>query len=129
MASTVAGEAQGFDSYITGLREHASLAALLHLRPGAELQLRPARVGSAHRLEVCTPQGEPLGWLPVEDSLALGRPAQFGGDPAVVCSIGMLCGFCGTLMTPLAANFNLVPARLLPRVHIRIFITGENLVA
>ncbi len=38
---------------------------------------------------------------------------QFGGDPAVVCSIGMLSGFCGTLMTPLAANFNLVPAALL----------------
>ena len=38
---------------------------------------------------------------------------EFGGDPAVVCSIGMLSGFCGTLMTPLAANFNLVPAALL----------------
>jgi len=25
----------------------------------------------------------------------------------------MLSGFCGTLMTPLAANFNLVPAALL----------------
>jgi uncharacterized membrane protein len=38
---------------------------------------------------------------------------HFGGDPAVVASIGMLSGFCGTLMTPLAANFNLVPAALL----------------
>lgn len=38
---------------------------------------------------------------------------QFGGDPAIVASIGMLSGFCGTLMTPLAANFNLVPAALL----------------
>lgn len=38
---------------------------------------------------------------------------RFGGDPAVVCSIGMLSGFCGTLMTPLAANFNLVPPALL----------------
>jgi uncharacterized membrane protein len=38
---------------------------------------------------------------------------RFGGDPAAVCAIGMLCGFCGTLMTPLAANFNLVPPRLL----------------
>jgi uncharacterized membrane protein len=37
----------------------------------------------------------------------------FGGDPAVVCAIGMLSGFCGTLMTPLAANFNLVPPALL----------------
>jgi uncharacterized membrane protein len=30
-----------------------------------------------------------------------------------VASIGMLSGFCGTLMTPLAANFNIVPAALL----------------
>lgn len=38
---------------------------------------------------------------------------HFGGNPAVIASIGMLSGFCGTLMTPLAANFNLVPAALL----------------
>ncbi|HEY0436252.1 MAG TPA: DUF979 domain-containing protein [Phenylobacterium sp.] len=38
---------------------------------------------------------------------------HFGANPAVVASIGMLCGFCGTLMTPLAANFNLVPPALL----------------
>ncbi len=38
---------------------------------------------------------------------------QYGGDPAVVASIGMLAGFCGTLMTPMAANYNLVPAALL----------------
>jgi uncharacterized membrane protein len=39
--------------------------------------------------------------------------ARFGGDPAAVCAMGMLSGFCGTLMTPLAANFNLVPPALL----------------
>jgi uncharacterized membrane protein len=38
---------------------------------------------------------------------------RFHGDPAVVASIGMLSGFCGTLVTPLAANFNLVPPALL----------------
>lgn len=38
---------------------------------------------------------------------------QFGGDPAAVAAIGMLAGFCGTLMTPMAANFNIVPAALL----------------
>jgi uncharacterized membrane protein len=38
---------------------------------------------------------------------------RFGADPPVVCAIGMLSGFCGTLMTPLAANFNLVPPALL----------------
>ena len=36
-----------------------------------------------------------------------------GGDPAPVAAIGMLAGFCGTLLTPMAANFNLVPAALL----------------
>ncbi|CAA9517370.1 MAG: FIG001614: Membrane protein [uncultured Sphingomonas sp.] len=47
---------------------------------------------------------------------AIGVPLlirDFGGDPAVVGAIGMLAGFCGTLMTPMAANFNLVPAALL----------------
>jgi uncharacterized membrane protein len=47
---------------------------------------------------------------------AVGLPVvvhQFGGSPAVVCAIGMLSGFCGTLMTPMAANFNVVPANLL----------------
>ncbi|WP_294235599.1 DUF979 domain-containing protein [uncultured Sphingomonas sp.] len=38
---------------------------------------------------------------------------QMGGDPAVVAAVGMLAGFCGTLMTPMAANFNLLPAALL----------------
>jgi uncharacterized membrane protein len=38
---------------------------------------------------------------------------RFGADPAVVASIGMLSGYCGTLLTPLAANFNLVPPALL----------------
>lgn len=38
---------------------------------------------------------------------------KYDGDPAIVCAIGMLSGFCGTLMTPMAANFNIVPAALL----------------
>lgn len=33
--------------------------------------------------------------------------------PAIIGAIGMLSGFCGTLMTPMAANFNIVPAALL----------------
>jgi len=47
---------------------------------------------------------------------AVGLPIvvlQFGGNPAIVCAIGMLAGFCGTLTTPMAANFNVVPAALL----------------
>ena len=35
------------------------------------------------------------------------------GNPAIMAGIGMLSGYCGTLMTPMAANFNLVPALLL----------------
>lgn len=38
---------------------------------------------------------------------------QYHGDVVVVSAIGMLSGFCGTLMTPMAANFNIVPAALL----------------
>ena len=47
---------------------------------------------------------------------AIGVPLliqAYHGDPAVIGAVGMLAGFCGTLMTPMAANFNLVPAALL----------------
>lgn len=47
---------------------------------------------------------------------AIGLPVivhRFGGDPTVMAAIGMLSGFCGTLMTPMAANFNIVPVALL----------------
>lgn len=38
---------------------------------------------------------------------------QHGAEPASLAAIGMLSGYCGTLMTPMAANFNIVPAALL----------------
>jgi Predicted membrane protein len=38
---------------------------------------------------------------------------KFGGDPVIMAAVGMLSGFCGTLMTPMAANFNIVPTALL----------------
>ena len=38
---------------------------------------------------------------------------RHGADPAILGSLGMLTGYCGTLLTPMAANFNLVPAALL----------------
>ncbi len=38
---------------------------------------------------------------------------RHGADPAIVGSLGMLCGYCGTLLTPMAANFNIVPVKLL----------------
>ncbi|MGE7435101.1 DUF979 domain-containing protein [Kitasatospora sp. NPDC001175] len=47
---------------------------------------------------------------------AIGWPVlivRLHGDPAVVLAVGMLAGFCGSLVTPMAANFNLVPAALL----------------
>ncbi|MCQ4041954.1 DUF979 domain-containing protein [Streptantibioticus rubrisoli] len=47
---------------------------------------------------------------------AVGWPVlvqQAHGKPAVVLAAGMLAGFCGTLCTPMAANYNLVPATLL----------------
>ena len=37
----------------------------------------------------------------------------YHGNPAVRAAIGMLSGYCGTLLTPMAANFNIVPAALL----------------
>ncbi len=37
----------------------------------------------------------------------------YGANPAVMAAIGMFSGYCGTLMTPMAANFNIVPAALL----------------
>jgi uncharacterized membrane protein len=47
---------------------------------------------------------------------AIGLPLivhKFGGDVVIMSAIGMLSGFCGTLTTPMAANFNIVPAALL----------------
>ncbi len=37
----------------------------------------------------------------------------YGADPAIMAAIGMFSAYCGTLMTPMAANFNIVPAALL----------------
>lgn len=36
-----------------------------------------------------------------------------GGDPVVAGALAMTAGFCGTLLTPMAANFNALPAALL----------------
>ncbi|MDP3670215.1 MAG: DUF979 domain-containing protein [Telluria sp.] len=37
----------------------------------------------------------------------------YHANPAVMAAIGMFSAYCGTLMTPMAANFNIVPAALL----------------
>lgn len=47
---------------------------------------------------------------------AIGWPVlveRLGAHPAPLFAIGMLAGYCGTLCTPMAANFNLVPPALL----------------
>lgn len=47
---------------------------------------------------------------------AIGLPlivGHFHGDVTVMAALGMLSGYCGTLATPMAANFNIVPAALL----------------
>ncbi|MFF5131562.1 DUF979 domain-containing protein [Streptomyces syringium] len=47
---------------------------------------------------------------------AVGWPVlveQAHGNASAVLAIGMLAGFCGTLVTPMAANYNVVPAALL----------------
>lgn len=36
-----------------------------------------------------------------------------GGNPGIMAALGMFAGFSGTLMTPMAADFNIVPALLL----------------
>ncbi len=46
---------------------------------------------------------------------ALGAPiivGRLGGDPAMMGAVGMLSGYCGTLVTPMA-SFNIVPTALM----------------
>jgi len=38
---------------------------------------------------------------------------RHGAHPAILGALGMLTGYCGTLLTPMAANYNIVPAVLL----------------
>ncbi len=45
----------------------------------------------------------------------IGMPFVFaqGADPTVAGILALTAGYCGTLMTPMAANFNIVPAAIL----------------
>ena len=38
---------------------------------------------------------------------------QYGADPVVIGSLALTCGYCGTLCTPMAVNFNMVPVAIL----------------
>ncbi|MFZ2680605.1 DUF979 domain-containing protein [Clostridium sp.] len=48
-------------------------------------------------------------------TVGIGVPFVFaqGGDPIVCSALALTAGFCGTLLTPMAANFNMLPAALL----------------
>lgn len=48
-------------------------------------------------------------------TVGIGAPfvLSLGADPALVGSVALTCGFCGTLMTPMAANFNILPVAIL----------------
>lgn len=37
----------------------------------------------------------------------------YGANPVVIGMLALTCGFCGTLCTPMAANFNIVPVAIL----------------
>ncbi|WP_148631191.1 DUF979 domain-containing protein [Bacillus sp. E214] len=45
----------------------------------------------------------------------IGVPFVFaiGGDPLICGTLALTAGYCGTLITPMAANFNMLPAALL----------------
>ncbi len=49
----------------------------------------------------------------ITTGLAVPFLLQSGANIAVVGALGMTAGYCGTLMTPMAANFNIVPAGLM----------------
>lgn len=48
-------------------------------------------------------------------TIGIGGPCilQYGADPVVIGMIALTCGYCGTLCTPMAANFNIVPVAIL----------------
>ena len=48
-------------------------------------------------------------------TVGIGIPFVFanGANPVIASALAMTAGFCGTLMTPMAANFNILPATLL----------------
>ena len=52
-----------------------------------------------------------------------------GADPAIAGVLAMLSGYCGTLITPMAANFNIVPAALLEMKDKNGVIRAQLLIA
>lgn len=48
-------------------------------------------------------------------TVGIGAPfvLQYVKDPALIGMLALTCGYCGTLCTPMAANFNMVPVAIL----------------
>lgn len=48
-------------------------------------------------------------------TVGIGGPfvLAYGANPVVVGMLALTCGYCGTLCTPMAANFNIVPVAIL----------------
>ena len=48
-------------------------------------------------------------------TVGIGAPfvLNYGADPTLIGMIALTCGYCGTLCTPMAANFNIVPVAML----------------
>ncbi|MBS6232611.1 MAG: DUF979 family protein [Holdemanella biformis] len=48
-------------------------------------------------------------------TVGIGAPfvLQYGADPVVIGSLALTCGYCGTLCTPMAVNFNMGPVAIL----------------
>lgn len=52
-----------------------------------------------------------------------------GANPVVVGALGLTAGYCGTLLTPMAANFNIMPAALLETKNKYVIIKSQAPVA
>ena len=48
-------------------------------------------------------------------TVGIGAPfvLAYGANPAAIVMLALTCGYCGTLLTPMAANFNIVPVAIL----------------
>lgn len=48
-------------------------------------------------------------------TVGIGGPfvLAYGADPVIIGAVALTCGYCGTLCTPMAANFNIVPVAML----------------
>lgn len=48
-------------------------------------------------------------------TVGIGAPfvLAYGADPVLIGMLALTCGYCGTLCTPMAANFNIVPVAIL----------------